>query len=141
LFILTIRHAGSETGILLSWVQQCGFRPPLVSLAVAHERYLAAWLTTGAEFTLNILDDTQTDMIAHFGKGFAQGEDAFGGLDIDRDRGHAPILADALAYLDCRVVDCCRPGDHTLVICEVIRGGLLGDGQPMVHVRKSGAHY
>jgi flavin reductase (DIM6/NTAB) family NADH-FMN oxidoreductase RutF len=32
-------------------------------------------------------------------------------------------------------------GDHDLFVGQVIGGRLLAQGQPMVHVRKSGAHY
>src|SRR6516164_4830047 len=80
LFIVTLRQGEAETGMLASWVQQCSFDPPQISLAIRNERDLLAWLTPDTAFTVNILDDTQTDMIVHFGKGFALGEPAFTGL-------------------------------------------------------------
>jgi flavin reductase (DIM6/NTAB) family NADH-FMN oxidoreductase RutF len=141
LFIVTARQGQSETGLLASWVQQCSFDPPQVSLAVRRDRDLLGWLTPGAAFTVNILDDTQTDMIVHFGKGFALAEPAFTGLDIDRPGGAPPVLREALAYLECRVVGHHPAGDHDLIVGRVVAGSLLGEGQPMVHVRKSGMHY
>ena len=84
LFILSARRGDLETGMLTSWVQQCSFEPPQVSVAVKRGRWLADWLTDGAGFALNVLDDTQTDMIVHFGRGFNQGEPAFRGVPIDR---------------------------------------------------------
>src|SRR5436305_1499096 len=102
IFILTARHGEAETGMLSSWVQQCGFAPPLVSVAVRSDRYLADWLLEGTSFTLNILDDSQTDMIGHFGKGFEPEEDAFAGLEVTREESSAPVLMEALAYLTCR---------------------------------------
>src|SRR5580704_4555627 len=101
LFVVTVRRGDDETGMLASWVQQCSFDPPQLSLAVKKGRWLAAWLTEGSAFVVNVLDDTQTDMIVHFGRGFAQGETAFTGLDVERCEGGV-ILSDALAYLDCR---------------------------------------
>src|SRR5437016_8493192 len=77
LFVLTARHDGQETGMLASWVQQAAFDPPQLTVAVRRGRGVLDWLTDGTSFTLNILDDSQTDMIAHFGKGFALGEPAF----------------------------------------------------------------
>jgi flavin reductase (DIM6/NTAB) family NADH-FMN oxidoreductase RutF len=32
-------------------------------------------------------------------------------------------------------------GDHDLYIAEATAGGLLEEGQPMVHIRKNGFHY
>jgi flavin reductase (DIM6/NTAB) family NADH-FMN oxidoreductase RutF len=127
--------------MLASWVQQCSFDPPQISLAIRNDRDLLAWLAPGTAFTVNILDDTQTDMIVHFGKGFALGEPAFTGLDIDRPGGAPPVLCEALAYLECRVVARHAAGDHDLILGRVVAGQLLSEGHPMVHVRKSGMHY
>ena len=38
LFVLTVRHGGRELGMLASWVQQCSFEPPQISLAINKER-------------------------------------------------------------------------------------------------------
>jgi flavin reductase (DIM6/NTAB) family NADH-FMN oxidoreductase RutF len=141
LFILTARRGDTETGLLTSWVQQCSFEPPLVSVVIRKERPITRWLTAGSEFTLNILDHTQTDMVAHFGRGFELGQPAFDGLEIERPGGVAPVLEEAVAYLVCKVNACQPAGDHDLFLAEVIGGRVLGEGPPMVHIRKSGAHY
>lgn len=141
LFVLTARRGAAETGVLVSWVQQCSFRPPLLTLCIGKERFVLEWLTEGAAFTLNILDESQTDMIAHFGKGFGPGEDAFAGLEVERSETAAPVLQEVLGYLHCRVVGSITPGDHAVLIAEVIGGRVVGEGHPMIHVRKSGAHY
>ncbi len=141
LFILTMRRGEQETGFLTSWVQQCSFEPPQISLAVKEGRPILAWLVPGARFMLNILDNTQTDMVAHFGRGFALEEPAFEEIEVERQDGSAPVLAEALAYLHCRVVARYRAGDHELFVAGVFEGRVLGEGQPMVHLRKSGAHY
>jgi flavin reductase (DIM6/NTAB) family NADH-FMN oxidoreductase RutF len=140
LFVVTARSGEQETGMLASWVQQCSFDPPQVSVAVRRDREVIAWLTPGAPLTVNVLDATQTDMIVHFGRGFPLGAPAFEGLDVERPNG-APVLSDALAYLECRVVERLPAGDHDLFIAQVVGGRVLSEGQPMVHVRKSGLHY
>ena len=38
LFVLTATSGGAETGMLASWVQQCSFDPPQVTVAVNKER-------------------------------------------------------------------------------------------------------
>jgi flavin reductase (DIM6/NTAB) family NADH-FMN oxidoreductase RutF len=141
LFILTARHGTSETGKLLSWVQQCSFEPPLITLALKRGRSVADWLKESATFVLNILDDSQTDMVGHFGRGFELGEPAFEGLEIERPHGLAPVLREALAYLECRVTARHAAGDHDLLVAEILGGKILNEGHPMVHVRKSGMHY
>ncbi|HJT76773.1 MAG TPA: flavin reductase family protein [Gemmataceae bacterium] len=141
LFVLTARSGGDETGVLTSWVQQCSFEPPQVTVALKQGRDVSAWLTPDAAFVLNVLDDTQTDMIAHFGRGFDPGQPAFTGLEVGRSPEGLPVLSEALAYLECRVTGRCTAGDHDLVIGRVVGGRMLNEGQPMVHIRKSGTHY
>ena len=142
LFIVTARHDGAETGMLASWVQQCSFDPPQVSICLRRGREMNAWLEDGAAFTVNILeDDGGTDLIVRFGRGFTLDEPAFEGLEVDRPNGAPPVLRDALAYLECRVAGRHPAGDHELFIGTVTAGAMLGDGKPMIHVRKSGLHY
>ncbi len=141
LFVLTVRKGEQETGVLTSWVQQCSFEPPQVSVALKQGREIGGWLTQGATFVLNILDDSQTDMVGHFGRGFALGEPAFEGLELDRSPGGHPVLAEAHAYLECEVASRCGAGDHDLLIARLVGGRRLNEGEPMVHVRKRGSHY
>ncbi len=141
LFVLTVRHEAGETGMLTSWVQQCSFEPPQITVAVRKDREVLNWLVSGTPLTLNILEEDQTDLLVHFGKGFALGEPAFNGLSVNRPHGAAPVLEDALAYLDCRVAGRCSAGDHELIISHVIAGRVQCEGKPLIHIRKSGMRY
>jgi flavin reductase (DIM6/NTAB) family NADH-FMN oxidoreductase RutF len=141
LFILTALQHAAETGLLISWVQQCSFEPPLVTLVLKRGRYIGEWMRNGAAFTINILDEAQSDMIGHFGRGFEEGAPAFDGIDIERRTNAAPVLTECLGFLDGRLIACHPAGDHEVFLCQVVHGELRGEGRPMVHVRKSGMHY
>ena len=80
-------------------------------------------------------------MIAHFGKGPTKEEAIFAGLEVLRGEGAGPVLSEALGFLNCKVARTFPAGDHDLVLAQVVGGRLLNEGHPMVHVRKSAAHY
>jgi flavin reductase (DIM6/NTAB) family NADH-FMN oxidoreductase RutF len=143
LFILTARSGECDTGVLVSWVQQCSFQPPRVSVAIRPDREVLSWLIDGAPFTLNLLADGQAGLIGHFGKGFRLDQPAFTGLDVTRPDGCAPVLADAFGHLLCRVAGRLPAGDHDLLLGDVVGGRLHGgtDGRPYVHIRKNGLRY
>jgi flavin reductase (DIM6/NTAB) family NADH-FMN oxidoreductase RutF len=141
LFVLSVRKGDQVTGMLASWVQQCSFDPPQISVAVKAERFVSEMLTTNAAFVVNILAASPNDLLKHFGKGFGPGEPAFAGLDVYPTAEGVPVLRTALAHLDCRVVGRSSAGDHDIVIGRVIAGRLHSEGQPAVHIRKSGTHY
>jgi len=141
IFVLTLKRDRVETGMLASWVQQCSFHPPQISVAINRERPLATMLDRHIPFTLNVLENDQTDMLAHFGRGFPLEDDAFVGLEVERGGPGGPVLSEALAVLECRVVERFPAGDHDMFLAQIVAGRLLGDGQPMVHHRKNGMHY
>lgn len=142
IFILTARRGPDETGMLASWVMQAAFHPPAVSVAVAHGRYLADWLSEGAPFVLNVVAEHQKALLKHFGRGFPPGAPAFEGLELLRDPRGVAILADGiLGHLCCNVRSYADSGDHRIFVADVIDGQLTAAAAAMVHHRKSGAHY
>ena len=140
LFVVTALRGSESTGMLASWVQQCAFEPPHIALALANDRFLLDWLTDDAEFAVNILGESQKSLVAHFGKGFASGENAFDGLEVMGGL-RPPMLLQGHAYLACRVRSRTPCGDHTLVVGEVTFGLVLHEMKPATHVRKKGNHY
>lgn len=141
LFVLTVRHGSRETGMLASWVQQCSFDPPQVTVAVQRGRPAHALLPDGAEFVLNIVPLGESAYVKHFAKGFDAGAPAFDGLAVERTAGGVAVLPDALAHLVCRVAGRADGGDHELLIARVEGGRLHADGKPWIHVRKNGLSY
>lgn len=142
LFILTAMDDSAETAMLASWVMQCSFAPPRVSVAVKPDRHVYGWLRDGAAFTLNLIPEGDKRLLSHFGKGFGPGEEAFTGVNVERTPGEAPILGDALGHLFCRVVTRVSAGDHDLIVGTVVGGRMQQtDGKPYIHVRKNGLRY
>jgi flavin reductase (DIM6/NTAB) family NADH-FMN oxidoreductase RutF len=142
IFILTIGTGERATGMLASWVMQAGFDPPMISVAVKQGRHVCEWLTAGEPFVLNLVGESQTNLLKHFGKGFEPREAAFNGLPITHCARGVPVLTDSLGHLECEPVRHVDSGDHRVFLAKVVRGKLIdSDAKPMVHVRKSGANY
>jgi flavin reductase (DIM6/NTAB) family NADH-FMN oxidoreductase RutF len=141
IFILTIGTGERATGMLASWVMQAGFEPPMVSVAVKQGRYVSEWLTEGEPFVLNLVGEGQKQFLKHFAKGFEPNTPAFEGMATKTCRTGVPMLTEALGYLECEPAGHVDSGDHRVFLARVVRGNLVGDMQPMVHVRKSGANY
>ncbi len=141
IFILTVAHEGRETGMLASWVMQAGFDPPMVTVAVNKERYLAEWLDAGAPFVLNVVGEDQKHLLAHFGRGFEPDVPAFEGVDVGRCPRGVPVLPDVVGYLECQSAGYVDSGDHRVFLARVLDGRLATKKSPMVHVRNSGLHY
>jgi len=144
-FILTASDGqGKETGMLASWVQQAGFEPPCVTVAVNQERYLHDWLQQQPHVVLNLVGEGQFEWLKHFGKGFEPDEAAFEDLDIERTSQGTAILSGALGYLSGKISGQVATGDHTVYVVQIETAQLnaeLSEVKPMVHIRKDGFRY
>ncbi|MBD2597636.1 flavin reductase [Nostoc spongiaeforme FACHB-130] len=143
LCVLTAKQEDRASAMLASWVAQASFNPPGLTIAVAKERAVEPLTHSGNEFVLNILKEgSHIGLMKHFLKPFGPGEDRFAGVATEESTNGSPILADALAYLECKVQNRMESGDHWLVYATVEDGKVLNqDGVTAVHHRKSATHY
>ncbi|MBD2298493.1 diflavin flavoprotein [Nostoc sp. FACHB-190] len=143
LCVLTAKQEDRASAMLASWVAQASFNPPGLTIAVAKERAVESLTHSGNEFVLNILKEgNHIGLMKHFLKPFGPGEDRFAGVATEEGANGSPILADALAYLECKVQHRMESGDHWLVYATVENGKVLNqDGVTAVHHRKSATHY
>ncbi|MBE9210423.1 diflavin flavoprotein [Nostoc sp. LEGE 06077] len=143
LCVLTAKQDDRASAMLASWVAQASFNPPGLTIAVAKERAVESLTHSGNEFVLNILKESNhIGLMKHFLKPFGPGEDRFAGVATEEGANGSPILADALAYLECKVQHRMESGDHWLVYATVENGKVLNqDGVTAVHHRKSATHY
>ena len=133
-------HEGRRIGMLCSFVEQAGFEPPMISIALGHDRPLRQVLERGGLFSLNILGTEDKKLLAAFASG--REEDPFAAFTLV-DNGHGlPQLADALAWLACRPRGSVAAGDHVVYVAEVVEGCLhREDSEPMIRIRKNGFSY
>jgi flavin reductase (DIM6/NTAB) family NADH-FMN oxidoreductase RutF len=141
IYILTAGVGDRATGMLASWVMQAGFEPPMVTVAVRQGRYVADWLAAGEPFVLNVVGEGQKHLLKHFGKGFEPGEPAFTGLEVRETSAGVPALVDVVGHFLCEPAGSVDSGDHRIFLARVIAGDHASDVAPMVHIRKTGAHY
>ena len=141
LFILTAACEKQRTGMLASWVQQVGFKPPMVSVAIAHERPITELIGVSGQFGLCQLAANDKVLLGKFARGIEPHEDPFVDFELVPDTS-VPILTDALSYLQCEMVSQVDvETDHTLVIGRVVGGRSQSDDEPFVHIRDNGFKY
>ncbi|WP_218080127.1 diflavin flavoprotein [Anthocerotibacter panamensis] len=143
LYIITASRDDVKSAMLASWISQASFNPPGLTIAVAKDRAIESLLHPGDRFVLNILAaDTYLPLMRHFLKRFGPGEDRFSGVKIYSANNGAPVLAEALAYLECQVASRLEAADHWLVYGIVEAGDVSQDeALTAVHYRKVGNHY
>ncbi|MFL0604627.1 diflavin flavoprotein [Cylindrospermopsis raciborskii] len=143
LYIITAKKGDVSSAMLASWVSQSSFKPLGFSIAVAKDRAIESLMQVGDRFVLNVLEEgNYQTLMKHFLKRFAPGADRFEGVKTQPAENGAPILSDALAYMECEVVSRMDCGDHWAVYSTVYAGRVSKpDSLTAVHHRKVGNHY
>ena len=129
IYVLTAAHEDKINGMIVSWVAQVSYDPPLVMVAVHPNRYSHLLIEKGNAFALHILSRDQKDFLKRF-----KGPDPlakFSALEWTRGNTGCPILKQCLGYLECRVNASLKPGNHTLFFGEVLEAQTLNSGEPM----------
>lgn len=141
-YVLTARNGGSTSAMLASWVQQAAFDPPAVSVALAKDRPIANIIRASHRYALSILPQDDTSLMKKYARGIAADADPFEGVKTKSSPCGIPVLADALGYLELRLLDICDFGaDHELFMGEVLEGEIFRDGSAFAHQRGNGFHY
>ena len=143
LYIITTKKGDRSGAMVASWVTQASFDPPGFTVAVAKDRAIESLMQVGDQFVLNILEEgNYQTLMKHFLKRFGPGEDRFAGVNTHTANNGSPILADALAYLECEVASRMECADHWIVYNKVADGRVSKpDSLTAVHHRKVGNYY
>ena len=138
LFVVTAKCEDKEDAVLASWVNQCSFDPPAVTIALATLRSARLLVEASEAFIVNVLPKDDMALLKYFSR---PPEDIFKGVMTRKGLEDIRILIDAVAYLECEVVQAMQAGDHVLYVGEIVGGKTLKGGDPYIHVRDNGFNY
>lgn len=141
LFLATVETPDGPVGFVASFVQQVGFEPPTVALAVGKARGPLEALRSSGRFALSILDKPSSGIMGGFFKPLPEGQTPFDGHELHRTEAGSTVFAGALGWLDCQVSGEHETGDHVVVFGVVTEGSLQREGDPSVHLRANGLGY
>lgn len=139
LFVVTAKCEDREDAVLASWVNQCSFDPPAVTVALSKMRPARLLIESAESFVVNVLGKDSNALMKHFFK--SHEGSIFDGLKTRKGIDGIRILSDAVAFLECRLSGSVVAGDHVVYVGEVVGGNMLKGGDPYFHVRDSGFNY
>ena len=138
LYVVTTKCDDKEDAVLASWVNQCAFEPPAVTIALATLRLARLLVEASEAFIVNVLPKEDMTLLKHFSR---PPEEIFKGIKTRKGFNGIRILNDAVSYLECEVVHSMQAGDHVLYVGVIVGGKNLKGGDPYIHVRDNGFNY
>ena len=133
-YVVGVAHGSKLGGFTAAWITQVSYDPLLVAVSVNPGHVSFPLLIAAGVFAVSILGQGQLELARHFGTQSGRNIDKLATQRWQPAASGAPVLSDAIGYLDCRVVACHSAGDHELVLAQVVGGSVLAhDTLPMTY--------
>lgn len=129
LYIVGARAGERRNGMTVSFVSQVATNPKLVGIGVLNEAVTHGLIAEGRVFALSLIDREDRAIVRKFVKPVEVDEAArtLNGFAFHDGRTGAPILDQAVAFIECEVREALECGDHTWFVGEVIDAAFQKD--------------
>jgi flavin reductase (DIM6/NTAB) family NADH-FMN oxidoreductase RutF len=127
--LITIKAGEQIHGLTVSAFASVSPEPPLIAVVIDHRHRSHALLEReDAVFAVNVLGQEQFDLANRFA--WMKDEDRFAEGDWGTAATGAPILTDALAWLDCTIYARSEAGTHTIYVGEIVASAVPQPDEP-----------
>lgn len=126
--IVTARLGNTQVGMTVNSFASVSLDPPLVMWSLRAASRSRPIFEASESFAINILSARQMALADRFAKGAG---DVFREQALIPSALGLPLIADALAHLECRTRRIYDAGDHRILIGEVV-GLRAGEGEPLL---------
>jgi flavin reductase (DIM6/NTAB) family NADH-FMN oxidoreductase RutF len=125
LYVVGTRAGDRRNGMTANWASQISFDPKLLAISVEKGAFTHELITESRVFVLNIVDREDRAIVRKFTKPVEVDAAArtLNGFPYHDGRTGAPILDQAVAFVECEVRDTAEAGGHTLFVGEVVDAG------------------
>ena len=132
-YIVTTRTKEKVNGMTAAWISQVSMNPVLLMVSIAPARYTHGLIIESGYFAINVLSDGQEGLAQSFGFKSGRKFDKFQNVPYFDAPNGSPVLKDAMAFFECKLVDAFTAGDHSLFIGHVVEAKLLqSDQEPLI---------
>lgn len=136
--IVTATDGDGPVGMACNSFTSVSLDPPLVLFCAAKSSTTWPRIHNAHHFAVNVLGEDDEALCRVFA---TKDADRFDGVTHRRGSTGAPILTDALAYIDCETEVEHDAGDHVIVVGRVVELGYATEGKPLLFYRGGYGHF
>lgn len=133
LWIVTAAHGDRRGGLVATFVCRASLVDalPRVLMALSKQHHTHKLIEGSDGFGLHLISARQMDWVWHFGMQTGHEVDKLAGWNVETAVTGAPLLSDAIGWLDCRIESRMDTGDRTVYIAEVVAAHQNRDEPPL----------
>lgn len=132
IYVLTVKRGTDLYAMIVSWVSQVSYSPPLILVALRRNRKALPAIQESGLFSLSLLRKEQEPLVSRFKESLD--EPSFPFFFAQDDRRRAPFIKGCLSSWECRLTSTKEAGDHLLCIGEVQTASVDGEGEPLTTI-------
>ncbi len=127
LYIVTAGNSESANGFISNTVFQVTAEPPRFAACCNKNNYTSEFIEQHGYFTCSVLSqNTSSDIFGHFGYKTGRNFNKMEGMQLKYGLSGTPVvLNDAIAFLECKVINKVDVGTHWIFIAELIDAEVL----------------
>jgi len=122
LYVIGSRAGDRRNGMTANWAGQVSFDPKLVAVSVEATAYTHELIVEGGVFSVNLVDREDRAIVRKFTRPVEVDLEArtLNGFAFHDGRTGAPVLDQAVGYVECEVRNRVAVGGHSLILGEVV---------------------
>tara|TARA_Y100000310_G_scaffold343844_1_gene453448 strand:+ start:158 stop:682 length:525 start_codon:yes stop_codon:yes gene_type:complete len=123
--------------ITIDWHTPLSFEPFLYAISVGNARFSHSLILQSKIFVVNFMPFNLKKEVLYCGRHTGQHMDKFQGSGLTKEEGekvHCYKIKEALAHLECEIVNTIEVGDHTLFIGKVVYSEEKEKGKKLFHL-------
>ncbi len=125
LYIVGAKGSEGHTTIVANWVCQVSFDPPLMMVSIEKDSEIRSDIERSKYFSVNMLASGQRETAKAFLKPSRHSDPHDLAGKILAGTHGSPLLRDAVAWMELKVVDSFSAGDHIVFIGNVLEAELI----------------
>ncbi len=144
LYVIGSRAGERRNAMTANWATQVSSDPKLVGVSVEKPALTHQLIAEGRVFSVNIVDREDRAIVRKFTKPVEVDDAArtVNGFPFHDGPTGAPILDQAVAWIDCRLHSSVDLGDHTLFIGEIVDAGFQkAEDTPVLRMEDTRMNY
>lgn len=131
--VVTAAYKGELHGMTVNSFTSISLDPALIIIALQASTRTHTLVSKSKTFGVTILAKEQTAISDLFAGRRPDVSERFAEVKTETLVTGAPLIADGLSWLDCRVIQTVRAGANTLFIAEVLAARAIHNGEPLIY--------
>ena len=134
--VVTTRHGKMVYGLTVSSFSSLSLEPRMIMVCFANSNHIVQMVQESRAFAVSILSEDQAEIANWFSRSGRDPVEAYAEFTTIEWHTGSPIIAGAVAHLDCELESLIPGGDHSIALGRVVGANFDATLKPLMYYRR-----